>query len=163
MAAATEMRTQMQTEHTAHRRFRLPRLWRPDLRRFRQTDTGQTLVEFAMVLPLMLILMFGIVDFGRAFYVWLTVTNAAREGARVAATQQPIGVVNTRISDAMGPLGTSQLTITPGNIQGPRGEAVTIDLTYNFSFVTPIGPLVALVGGSLATPAITSHASMRLE
>jgi Flp pilus assembly protein TadG len=116
-----------------------------------------------MVLPLMLILMFGIVDFGRAFYTWLTVTNAAREGARVAATQQPATVINTRISDAMGPLGTSQLTTTLGNVLGPRGEAVTVDLTYTFTFVTPIGPLVSLIGGSLATPAITSHASMRLE
>ena len=152
----------MQTENTA-RRLRLPRLRRPSLRRFRQSDTGQTLVEFALVLPLMLILMFGIVDFGRAFYTWLTVTNAAREGARVAATQQPSSAINTRISDAMGPLGTTQLTTTLGNVLGPRGQAVTADLTYAFTFVTPIGPLVSLIGGSLATPAITSHASMRLE
>ena len=154
----------MHNEQTVRRRFRLSRPGRPSpWRRFRQTDAGQTLVEFAMVLPLMLILMFGIVDFGRAFYVWLTVTNAAREGARVAATQQPSTAVTTRISDAMGPLGTSQLTTTLGNVQGPRGQATTVDLVYNFNFVTPIGPLVALIGGSLSTPAISSHASMRLE
>ena len=154
----------MQTGNSTQRRLGLWLKRRPRvLHRFRQTDTGQTLVEFAMVLPLMLILMFGIVDFGRAFYIWLTVTNAAREGARVGATQQPTGPIGTRISQAMGPLGTSQLTTTLGNVQGPRGEAMTVDLTYNFNFVTPLAPLVSLLGGSLATPAITSHASMRLE
>ncbi len=112
---------------------------------------------------MMLILMFGIVDFGRAFHTWLTVTNAAREGARVGATQVPAATITTRISDAMGPLGTTRLTTTLGNVQGPRGQAVTVDLTYNFSFATPIGPLVSLIGGSLSTPAITAHSSMRLE
>ncbi len=130
---------------------------------WRKTETGQTLVEFALVLPMLLILMFGIVDFGRAFYTWLTVTNAAREGARVGATQMDTSTINTRISDAMGPLGTSDLVITLGNVQGPRGEPITVDLVYDFDFVTPIGPLVALAGGSLSTPTISGHASMRLE
>ncbi|NUQ56510.1 MAG: pilus assembly protein, partial [Dehalococcoidia bacterium] len=53
------------------------------LRRFRRTDAGQALVEFALVLPVMLMMLFALVDFGRGFYTWLVVTNAAREGARV--------------------------------------------------------------------------------
>lgn len=153
----------MLRQPTAHRRLRLVRLRRPHLSRWRHTDAGQTLVEFALVLPLMLILMFGIVDFGRAFYTWLTITNAAREGARVGAVQAPAATINTRISDAMGPLGTTYLTTTLGNVQGPRGQAITVDLTFSFSFATPIGPLVSLIGGSLSTPTITAHSSMRLE
>ena len=57
------------------------------MRRFRETEAGQSLVEFTMILPLFLVLLFGMVDFGRAFYTWLLVTNAAREGARIAAVQ----------------------------------------------------------------------------
>ena len=51
---------------------------RAGMRRVRATETGQSLVEFAMVLPLFLILMFGLVDFGRAFYSWMLITEAAR-------------------------------------------------------------------------------------
>jgi Flp pilus assembly protein TadG len=45
---------------------------------------GQSLVEMAMVLPILAILTFGLVDFGRGYYFQVSVTNAAREGARVA-------------------------------------------------------------------------------
>jgi Flp pilus assembly protein TadG len=45
---------------------------------------GQSLVEMAMVLPLLTFLTFGLVDFGRAYYFQVSITNAAREGARVA-------------------------------------------------------------------------------
>lgn len=45
---------------------------------------GQSLVEMAMVLPLLTFLTFGLLDFGRAYYFQVSVTNAAREGARVA-------------------------------------------------------------------------------
>jgi Flp pilus assembly protein TadG len=45
---------------------------------------GQSLVEMAMVLPVLAFLTFGLVDFGRAYYFQVSITNAAREGARVA-------------------------------------------------------------------------------
>lgn len=45
---------------------------------------GQSLVEMAMVLPVLTLLTFGLVDFGRAYYFQVSITNAAREGARVA-------------------------------------------------------------------------------
>jgi hypothetical protein len=45
---------------------------------------GQSLVEMAMVLPVLAFLTFGLVDFGRAYYFQVAVTNAAREGARAA-------------------------------------------------------------------------------
>src|SRR5467141_2765320 len=45
---------------------------------------GQSLVEMAMVLPILAFLTFGLVDFGRGYYFQVSITNAAREGARVA-------------------------------------------------------------------------------
>ena len=50
----------------------------------RATRRGQSLVEFALVSPLLVMLVFGIVDFGRAIYYENAITNAAREGSRVA-------------------------------------------------------------------------------
>jgi len=47
---------------------------------------GQTLVEFSLTLPLLLLLLFGIIEFGRIFQAWVTLQNAARAAARVAIT-----------------------------------------------------------------------------
>jgi Flp pilus assembly protein TadG len=141
------------------------------LRRFRETEAGQSLVEFTMILPIFLVLMFGLVDFGRAFYTWLLVTNAAREGARVAAVQADSSAIDARIYDSFCSsypsncsLEPGKLTITKTNVQGARGSAVSIDLAYDFEFVTPLGGILQFLGGSdLASPTISAHSSMRLE
>src|SRR5438477_12830285 len=49
---------------------------------------GQTLVEFALTLPLLLLLLFGIIEFGRIFQAWVTLQNAARAATRYAVTGQ---------------------------------------------------------------------------
>ena len=139
--------------------------------KLRRTETGQALVEFTMILPIFLMLLFGLIDFGRGFYTWLLVTNAAREGARVGAVQMDGNAIDTRIYDSFCGnyptdcgLDPTKLTITKSNVQGPRGESVAIDLSYDFDYVTPIGNIIALVsGGSLSEPTITAHTSMRLE
>lgn len=141
------------------------------LRRFRQTETGQALVEFTMILPLFVLLFMGMVEFGRAFHAWLLVTNAAREGARVAAVQSDLSTVQNRVFDSFCAnypsqcnLDPSKVTITTANVQGSRGSMVSVDVTYQFEFVTPIGGIVNIVsGGNLSAPVIRSHASMRLE
>lgn len=57
-------------------------------RRRADGDRGVTAVEFAIILPLLLMLVFGIVEFGRAYQARLTVTHAAREGVRVLAVTE---------------------------------------------------------------------------
>jgi len=57
-------------------------------RRARQHRRGQALVEFAFVLPILILLLVGIFDFGRAIYAFNTVNNAAREGVRLAIVNQ---------------------------------------------------------------------------
>jgi Flp pilus assembly protein TadG len=145
---------------------------RPWWRRWRDTDAGQALVEFSMILPFMLILMFALVDFGRAFYTWLLVTNGAREGARVGATQVTQAQIEARVMDSMcsdfssGDCGIDEtkLSINVTNAQGARGEAVEVDLSYQFEFVTPMGDIIGFIGGSsFSAPTITAHSSMRLE
>jgi Flp pilus assembly protein TadG len=138
--------------------------------RWRETDAGQTLVEFSLILPLMLVMLFALVDFGRGFYTWLVITNAAREGARAGATQQSTAEITTRvygaICDGNGGCGLdkNKLAITVTNAQGDRGETVDVALKYDFDFVTPIGNILVLMGGSsLSEPTISAHASMRLE
>ncbi|CAN5198787.1 hypothetical protein BH23CHL9_BH23CHL9_04030 [soil metagenome] len=51
-----------------------------------RTTRGQGLVELALILPLLLLLLLGAIDFGRVFFGWVAVTNASRVGANYAAT-----------------------------------------------------------------------------
>jgi len=54
----------------------------------RKRRQGQTLAEFAITLPTLLIIMFGIIEFGRIFQAWVTLQNSARTAARYASTGQ---------------------------------------------------------------------------
>jgi len=62
---------------------------------------GQTLVEFALTLPILLLLLFGIIEFGRIFQAWVTLQNSARAAARYATTGRydPAYVINTNGAD----------------------------------------------------------------
>jgi len=57
---------------------------RPLWKRLRRNQRGAALIEMAFTLPLLLLISIGIIEFGRAFQTWQILTNAAREGARVA-------------------------------------------------------------------------------
>lgn len=127
-----------------------------------------------MVLPFFLVLLFALVDFGRAFYTWLNVTNAAREGARAAAVQLDSTAIDARIYDSVCKtypttcgLDTSKMIITKTNIQGVRGSAATVSIAYEFAYITPLGTAMSWLpgqaGATLATPTITGYSSMRLE
>ena len=135
------------------------------------SELGQSLVEFTLILPVFLILLFGLVDFGRAFYTWQIVTNASREGARAAAIQSDAATIiaKTRGSfcnpyPSSCALDTSLMTITPTNVQGSRGDNTSVQVNYRFSYVTPISPLLNLFfGSSITAPTISSTTTMRLE
>ncbi len=129
-------------------------------------EKGQALVEFALLIPLFLILLFAIVDFGMGFYSWITVTNSAREGARlgaVAATQQDIIDRVYQTTDL--PNETANMTVTVTNAQGQPGDSVVVQVDYDYDLITPLAGLVQLVSGDILGPTLTfsSTAEMRLE
>ena len=57
--------------------------------RFAREDSGASMVEFAIIAPILFTFLFGIIDFGRALFQYNNLTNAAREGARFASTRLP--------------------------------------------------------------------------
>lgn len=109
-------------------------------------DRGAAAVEFALLLPVLLLLVFGIIDFGRAINAQITLTQAAREGARLAALGQPDVVSRTQAAAT----GISPVTVTvtacPAGA-GPGADAV-VSTSYSFTFATPIGAIAAMFGGS---------------
>lgn len=66
-----------------------------------ETQRSQALVEFAIVAPLLLIFLFGIVDFGRAIYTYVTLNQAVNEGARVAIRDSPLLPTNSDVEAAV--------------------------------------------------------------
>lgn len=109
------------------------------LRRARKED-GQALVEFAITLPLLLLLLLGIVDFARAWNVYQVLTDAGREGTRNAvvdngSTQADVKlIIRTAAARAGISLSDSDITIAEG---AGRGDPTTITISYqhNLRFV----------------------------
>lgn len=112
-------------------------------------DRGTAAVEFALVLPVLLLIVFGIIDFGRALNAQITLTGAAREGVRLAALGYPDAAVQARVAAAAPDLSGVSATVAAGCPPGagPTADA-EVNVSYSFSFITPIGAVAALLGGS---------------
>jgi Flp pilus assembly protein TadG len=121
-------------------------------------------VEFAIVFPILMLIVFGIIDFGRALNAQITLTQAAREGARLAALGEPNVVTSTQAAaTGLSPV-TVNVTACPAGA-GPTANAV-VSVSYAFSFVTPISAIAGLFGGggSLSGPlTLTAQGVMPCE
>lgn len=125
-------------------------------RRFLRSEHGQALVETAITLPILALLLLGMVDGGRICSAWIVVTNASREGARVAAVGGSESDVLSRVQDAMPNL--TPYTVQTTNIGGAAGDSVTVDVSHDVTLITP---LIGAILGNVVT--VDSTAVMRLE
>jgi hypothetical protein len=75
-------------------------------------DSGQSLVEFALVVPLLLLLVFGIIEFGRVYHAQLVVASAAREGARKAAVNGDPDTIGAAIQNAAATLNVTATEVS---------------------------------------------------
>ena len=145
-----------------------------NFRRRLRCDRGAEIVEFALIFPLLLLVMFGIVDFGFLFQRYEVLTNAAREGARVAALPGYAQAdVEARVRQY---LTASSMTATPtfsavilekvkvGAGGTPPCITLTgITVTYQHQFIA-LGGIIRLFGGSgFTTKTLTATAKMRYE
>jgi Flp pilus assembly protein TadG len=134
----------------------------------RKREDGQSLVEFALVIPIFLLVLFAIVDFGMAFHAWITVTNSAREGARIGSVHAPAATIEQRVRDTADTLDQGNLSVTVTNADdqgGQPGESVVVDVSYSYSLITPLADLLNMVSGGTipSTLSLDSLADMRLE
>ena len=130
---------------------------------------GAELIEFALVLPLLLLIIAGIIDFGFLFQSYEAVTNAAREGARVGVLPGYSGAdVQARVSSYISASGlpnaataamTTRSVATGG---GPPVDVIDVTVTYPHAFLV-LGPISGLFGGSFGTVTLTAVSSMRVE
>jgi Flp pilus assembly protein TadG len=122
------------------------------------SERGAAAVEFALVLPLLLMLVFGMIDYGRAYNEQITLTQLAREGARLESLGRTD--VKTRlISAAPSSLGLKASDITetacvPGS---SAATDATVVIHKTFTYITPVAALAHLTAGPLV---LTGKASM---
>jgi Flp pilus assembly protein TadG len=151
--------------------------------RVRWGQRGQSLVEFALITPVLLILTFGIIDFGMGLRAYISVAAATREGARYAAIGNPAG---TFVSGGTGECNGSTSTTTVGkvcstldglglsNIQTvsvtyPNGDSpgnsVNVQTQYRYHYITPLRRVVNFLSAGALPGYITisSGTDMRLE
>jgi Flp pilus assembly protein TadG len=119
---------------------------RRPVRAHRPRDSGAAAVEFALLLPVLLLVVFGIIDFGRALNAQVTLTQAAREGARLAALSQP-NVVSRTQAAATG-LSPVTVAVTACAAGATQTSNATVRASYLFSFITPIGAIADMFGQS---------------
>jgi Flp pilus assembly protein TadG len=123
---------------------------------------GQSVVEFALVLPLLLLIVFGVTEFGRAWMTLNVLTAAAREGARTAVVTAPDTVaVNARITELCS---AARVTPTAVTITGPDpadpDRRVTVTVQADFQVLT--GSILGAFSGTipLQSTCIMRHESI---
>ena len=138
-------------------------------------ESGQALPEFVLVLPLLLVLLFGMLDFGKAFNYWIDTTQITSEGARYAAVnrkpdpldglslqQQLRGQGNTaelRNGDTDSVATPAEVCVEFPNGTSNPGDPVRVRMTFTYHWLPFLGSQL----GDLADTTVTSTATMRLE
>lgn len=127
-----------------------------------RAESGAAAVEFALVAPLLFLVVFAIIDFGFGFHAWDAAENAAREGARVAAVDPDPNAIITRARNSSSYLDQSKMnvTVTCSRDNGTsfaacgagstwnEGDLVRVTITYDYRFITPLPTFVGM-GSSL--------------
>jgi Flp pilus assembly protein TadG len=107
-------------------------------RRLRRNDEGQALVEFALIVPFLLVFMIGIIEFGRAWNLHQVVTDAAREGARRGAIYDPVvtpDTVHNTVMAALRAAGADTTKATVSIVDGGEGMPITVNVGLRYRFV----------------------------
>jgi len=118
-------------------------------------ERGAALLETAITIPIILLISVGIFEFGRAYQTWQVLTNAAREGARIAiladTTDTDVSAAVTTYMNGGRLTNVASATITVErdvNVNGRSSSRVTVN--YPFSFMV-LNPVVRLVDGQSTT------------
>jgi Flp pilus assembly protein TadG len=123
-----------------------------------RNQKGQTMTEFALVLPLLAMLLFGVIQFGIVFNNYITLTDAVRSGARKGAVgrhlSNPQAAVVTQVRAAATSLKPADLGITVTSTWQP-GEEVRVQASYPYS--------ISLMGLIVKSGRLNSVTTERVE
>jgi hypothetical protein len=103
--------------------------------RLTQNESGQAIIEFPLTISLTLLLIFGLIDFGRAVYTASIIQWAAQSGARAAMIELPQEEVEEAVMSRLALLDSELVEISAPSW---TGNVVEIEVTYPFEFIAPI-------------------------
>lgn len=128
--------------------------------KLRQEQHGQALVEMALVIPLFLLLLFGVIEMGRIGHAYITVSSAVRAGARLATIGGSDIEIREAVQNAAPTLNSSALTveIAPNQLNRKSGQEVSVQVTY------PVQLIIPVISNIIPNPVVVkSTLNMRLE
>ena len=129
-------------------------------RRLLLRGTGQGLVEFALVVPLLLLLVIGIAEFGRAWMTRNILTGAAREAVRIAVISPPVGGVALGTARGQTILDSANLTGASIAVDDPGVSYGVVTATASFDFQSAV---LGFIPGLSGTIPLVSQTTMRRE
>ena len=141
------------------------------MRQLRQNrHRGQSLVEFALILPVFILILVGIFDVGRAVFAYNTLNNAAREAVRVAIVDQDATTITNEAiarSVSLGLEDASDVSIDylqpdytdtpPCNATPKYGCVVQVEVSYSYT------PAMPILGSIMGTLRLTGESSQPIE
>jgi Flp pilus assembly protein TadG len=146
------------------------------MKRLTQNERGTAMLETALILPIVLLVSVGIFEFGRAYQMEQVLTNAAREGARVAVTPNATtSMVQSRVTaylvsgqvpnpDSASIVVTQNVSISLGGTATANGTRVTVNYPFSFMVLNPVARLVVKNSTTGAAPiTMSASAEMRNE
>jgi hypothetical protein len=124
-----------------------------------KNETGQTMVEFALVIPILCVVLFGILQFGALYNDYVTLTDASRVGAREAAVSRhdefPEDEAEAAARASAAGLDPDKLEIFVDASDWEHGETVTVEAVYPYE--------IDLLGFVVASGDLTSETTERVE
>ncbi|NLD50914.1 MAG: pilus assembly protein [Clostridiaceae bacterium] len=121
---------------------------------------GQSIVETALILPIIILILTGIIDFGLLFNHYLVITNASREAAREAAVGTGDAELHIMVSNMTSSLDQARVTTTiyPAETLRKKGDEVTVTIEFDNMLLTPV------ISSIIPNPVhLTSRTVMRVE
>ena len=139
-----------------------------------KSERGAALLEAAITIPMLLLVSVGIFEFGRAYQTWQILTNAAREGARMAVLSDTSnGDINARVTQYMtdgqlsaansATIGVNRSAVLDVNGRSVSASDVTIDYPFSFIVLQPVARLVAPTTSLGGAVVMHAEAVMRNE
>lgn len=136
-----------------------------------RNEGGAAAVEFALLLPVLILLVVGIVQFGMTFFQWLEIVHAAREGARWASLENPVSEVRQKVIEAAPGLkpqiADGDIAITVNGV--PVADSTTIDMAgqpvkVTVAYDSPVfAPGFKILGDTGFTIRLVSSATQKIE
>lgn len=151
--------------------------WRARVSRIRaaaSNESGSVMIETALMITILLVLLFGIIDIGRALYTANSLVSAVREGARYAAIDQNLATDTLAIKDTVrvhfnqytfgsAAMVRDSVKATPQFDSNGNIASILVKVNYPFKWITPIPRLLGWTTSGSLTTALHAQAQYRYE